>query len=47
MYEKSDQESSDDTDGSHDGFHDNYFDIDYCDFEPNDVSSSRPKFPIL
>ncbi|KAL5545585.1 hypothetical protein UlMin_005272 [Ulmus minor] len=44
-------ESSDDMDGSHDssydGFHDNYFNVDYCDFEPTDVGSSRPKLPVF
>ncbi|KAL5542415.1 hypothetical protein UlMin_010125 [Ulmus minor] len=46
-YEKSSQESSDDTDGSHDGFRDNYFDVDYCDSEPTDVGSSRQKLPVF
>ncbi|KAL5572822.1 hypothetical protein UlMin_022419 [Ulmus minor] len=46
-YEKSGQESSDDTDGSHDGFRDNYFDVDYCDSEPTDVGSSRQTLPVF
>ena len=50
-YEKSGQESSDDADGSHDGSHDgfrdNYLDVDYCDSEPTDVSSSRQKLPFF
>ncbi|KAL5560742.1 hypothetical protein UlMin_036953 [Ulmus minor] len=50
-YEKSGQESSDDTDGSHDGSHDgfrdNYLDVDYCDSEPTDVVSSRQTLPVF
>ena len=46
-YEKSRQESSDDTDGYHDGFRDNYFDVDYCDSEPTDIGSSRQKLPVF
>ena len=50
-YEKSGQESLDDTygshDGSHDGFRENYFNVDYFDFEPTDVGTSRPKLPVF
>ena len=50
-YEKSSQESSNDTDvshdGSHDGFRENYLDVDYCDFKPTDVGSSRKTLPIF